>query len=132
VFPDIASSCRIQRSDQKRLSSQASAKASATARRKIEGRFHLLYLEFPASQVSKVFTVTRNDDCPILNDFVAQYPDRAFHIVASVDDTQSVQQAASEVKSKLGSEGLDVLVNNAGIQSFAPGGTKTVPPEQLE
>lgn len=88
-------------------------------------------LELPVSQVGKVFAVTRSDSSAPLRDLVEKSPDRAVHITASVDDTESVQRAARDVKAKLGTQGLDVLVNNAGQQAFAPGGTKTAPPEQL-
>jgi NAD(P)-dependent dehydrogenase (short-subunit alcohol dehydrogenase family) len=89
-------------------------------------------LELPDTQVGKVIAITRSHDCFSLKAILDQHPDRTVHIVASVDDTDSVQKAVIDVKSKLGTQGLDVLVNNAGIQAFAPGGTKTVPPEQLE
>ena len=88
-------------------------------------------LELPVSQVGKVFAVTRSDSSAPLRDLLNKSPDRAVHIIASVDDTESVQRAATEVKAKLGAQGLDVLVNNAGTSAFTPGGIKTVPPEQL-
>lgn len=88
-------------------------------------------LELPASQVGRVFAVTRSDSSAPLRDLVKRIPDRAFHVIASVDDTESVQRAAREVKAKLGAQGLDILVNNAGIQEVSPGGTKNAPPEQL-
>ena len=88
-------------------------------------------LELPVSQVGKIFAVTRSGSPAALRDLGNRNPDRVVHVVASVDDTESVQKAASEVKAKLGGQGLDVLVNNAGIQEFSPGGTKTAPPEQL-
>lgn len=88
-------------------------------------------LELPVSQVGKLFAVTRSDPSAPLRDLINKSPDRAVHILASVDDTESVQRAARDVKAKLGAQGLDVLVNNAGIQGFSPGGTKTAPPEQM-
>ncbi|KAL8718595.1 MAG: hypothetical protein Q9225_004280 [Loekoesia sp. 1 TL-2023] len=88
-------------------------------------------LELPISQVGKVFAVSRSDSSASLRDLINENPDRAIHVFASVDNTESVQKAARDVKAKLGTQGLDVLVNNAGIQAYCPGGTKTVPPEQL-
>jgi len=88
-------------------------------------------LELPESEVGKVFAMTRNRDCLNLTDLVAKYPNRVVHIVASVDNTESIAKAVDDVASNLHSKGLDVLVNNAGIQTYAPGGTKTVPPEEL-
>ncbi|ERF73791.1 hypothetical protein EPUS_09285 [Endocarpon pusillum Z07020] len=88
-------------------------------------------LELPVSQVGKVFAVTRSGPSAPLRGLIDRNPDRATHIIASVDDTESVQRAARDVKAKLGGQGLDVLVNNAGQQAISPGGTKTAPPEQL-
>ncbi|KAL8899288.1 MAG: hypothetical protein Q9192_001649 [Flavoplaca navasiana] len=88
-------------------------------------------LELPVSQVGKVFAISRSDSSARLRDLINKSPDRAVQIFASVDDTESVQKAAKDVESKLGAQGLDVLINNAGVQAFCPGGTKTVPPEQL-
>ena len=88
-------------------------------------------LELPVSQVGKVFAISRSDSSARLRDLINKSPDRAVQIFASVDDTESVQKAAKDVESNLGAQGLDVLINNAGVQAFCPGGTKTVPPEQL-
>jgi NAD(P)-dependent dehydrogenase (short-subunit alcohol dehydrogenase family) len=88
-------------------------------------------LELPATQVGKVFAVTRSALSGPLQSLISSNPDRAIHIVASVDDTASVQRAAGEVKEKLGAQGLDVLVNNAGLLIPNRGGTKAVTPEHL-
>lgn len=88
-------------------------------------------LELPVSQVGKIFAVSRSDSSAPLQDLVNKNPERAVHILASVDDTESIRDAAESVKAKLGDQGLDVLVNNAGVQAYSPGGTKTVPSEQL-
>ena len=88
-------------------------------------------LELPASQVSKVFTLTRSDPPNDLQTLIKKSHDRAVHVYASVDDSKSVQKAAQDIESKLGSEGLDVLVNNAGTTTYAPKGMKTVQPEDM-
>lgn len=88
-------------------------------------------LELPVSQVAKVFALSRSDPSAPLRNLITNQPDRAVHVIVSIDDTESVQRAAKDVKAKLGAQGLDVLVNNAGISAYSPGGTKTVPPEQL-
>jgi NAD(P)-dependent dehydrogenase (short-subunit alcohol dehydrogenase family) len=88
-------------------------------------------LELPASQVGKVVALTRSNQCAPLTRLLAQHPDRTVHVVSSVEDTESIQKAVVDVTEKLDPQGLDVLINNTGIQAFAPGGTKTVPPEQL-
>ncbi|KAI4274765.1 MAG: hypothetical protein L6R35_006314, partial [Caloplaca aegaea] len=91
-------------------------------------------LEQPAGQVGKIFAVTRNDNSAPLRHLINTNPDRVIQIIASVDDSESVQKAADDVKTKLGayrSPGLDVLVNSAGITAACPGGMRTVPPEQM-
>ncbi len=91
-------------------------------------------LDLPTSQVSKVFALSRTDSPGPLRDLITTThpPDRAFQIFASVDDTLGVQKAAEEVKAKLGAaQGLDVLINNAAETAACPGGTRTVPPEQM-
>ena len=88
-------------------------------------------LELPVSQVGKVFAATRSDPSAPLRDLINKNSDRVDHVIASVDDNESVQKAASDVKAKLGDQGLDVLVNSAGQPAISPGGTKTTPPEQL-
>lgn len=83
-------------------------------------------LELPVSQVGKVFAVTRSELCAPSKAITTKTPDRAIHVIASVDDTESVQRAAKDVEAKLGGQGLDVLVNNAGAAAYNPGGMKTV------
>lgn len=88
-------------------------------------------LELPTSQVGKIFALSRGESSVPLRDLISQNPDRAFNLVASIEDPESVQKAAEAVKAKLGTEGLDVLVNNAGTNVPPSTGTKTVPPEHL-
>ncbi|KAL8899530.1 MAG: hypothetical protein Q9207_006156 [Kuettlingeria erythrocarpa] len=90
-------------------------------------------LDLPISQVGKVFALSRSDSPGPLRDLITKsHPERAIQIFASVDDTAAVQKAAQDVKAKLGdAQGLDVLINNAAETAACPGGTKTVPPEQM-
>jgi NAD(P)-dependent dehydrogenase (short-subunit alcohol dehydrogenase family) len=76
--------------------------------------------ELPESQVAKIFAVTRSPPTPALSDLISRNNGRIVNVVASVDNTESIQKAAQEVKSQLGSKGLDVLVNNAAIQHYIP------------
>ena len=66
-------------------------------------------LELPVSQVSKVFAITRSEPSSPLRNLINKSPDRTVHIIASIDDTKSVQNAARDVRAKLGTQGLDVL-----------------------
>jgi NAD(P)-dependent dehydrogenase (short-subunit alcohol dehydrogenase family) len=88
-------------------------------------------LELPASQVKTVFAVTRSSPSGPLQSLIHESPDRAVSVLASVDDTASVQKAAHEIETQSKTGGLDVLINNAGIASFSPGGFKMMPPELL-
>jgi NAD(P)-dependent dehydrogenase (short-subunit alcohol dehydrogenase family) len=82
------------------------------------------------AQVGTVFALSRGPSSG-LQDLATKHKDTLVHVSASVDSTESVQKAASEVEKALGGKGLDVLVNNAGIQHFHPGGTRTMPPEKM-
>lgn len=76
--------------------------------------------ELPASQVSKIFAVTRSPPSTALSDLISRNNGRIVNVIASVDDTISVEKAVQEVKGHLGSRGLDVLINNAAIQQHSP------------
>ncbi|TKA81379.1 hypothetical protein B0A55_02058 [Friedmanniomyces simplex] len=89
-------------------------------------------LDLPASQVTKVFALTRSTPPAALQTLLDKHADRAEHITASVNDTQSVQQAAQAVEAKLEGKGLDVLINNAGIfGAVSTNGATSIPPEEL-
>ncbi|KAK4570134.1 hypothetical protein LTR86_002214 [Recurvomyces mirabilis] len=81
--------------------------------------------------VGKIFALSRGEPPSALQSLISSHSQQLYHVKASVDDTESVQRAAKEVETKLSGQGLDVLVNNAGIQTASPGGTKTVPPEDM-
>jgi NAD(P)-dependent dehydrogenase (short-subunit alcohol dehydrogenase family) len=49
----------------------------------------------------------------------------------ATDDPDSVKRAAQEVQDLLGAEGLDVLINNAGIMPMNEGGIRGLSPELL-
>lgn len=72
-------------------------------------------LELPASQVGKIFAITRNNSSKGLNDLVSSNSDRLVNVVGEVQKEDSLKKAAAEVESKLGGAGLDILVNNAGV-----------------
>lgn len=88
-------------------------------------------LELPASKVGKVFATTRGDLSGPLQALINNNSQRAVHVTAAVDDTQSVQDAAEQVKAHLGGQGLDVLINSAGIVTYNPDGVASAPPEEF-
>jgi NAD(P)-dependent dehydrogenase (short-subunit alcohol dehydrogenase family) len=79
-------------------------------------------LELPASQISKIFAIARNIESDAIKQLEQKFPDRFYPVSASVDSNTSVQKAVETVKSKLNGDPLDVLVNNAGINSETKGG----------
>lgn len=76
--------------------------------------------ELPESHVSKIFAITRSPPTPALKDLITSSNGRVVNVLASVDDTKSVEKAAEEIKGQLGTRGLDVLINNAAIQQHSP------------
>lgn len=88
-------------------------------------------LEVPASQISKIFTLSRSAPSGSLQELIRSNPDRVVHVAASVDSEESVRAAAKQVESHLSGVGLDVLINNAGVTAFCPGGVKNMPTDQL-
>lgn len=94
-------------------------------------------LELPADQVSLVLANSRSEPSAALASLIASSSGRVKNIVAAVDNTASVEEAARQVEALLGPEkGLDVLVNNAGILGErypGPGGKlERCPPEEIE
>lgn len=88
-------------------------------------------LELPASAVSQIFALSRGMSTS-LKDVIDNSAGRAVQITASVDNLESVQKAAKEIKAALRTSGLDVLVNNAGVSSYSPEGLKSVKPGDLQ
>lgn len=76
----------------------------------------------PESEVAQIFAITRSQPSPALQDLIENSKGRVINILASVNDLESVQHAADEIKSHVGCRGLDVLVNNAGIAGVSHGG----------
>ncbi|KAK4501590.1 hypothetical protein PRZ48_007399 [Zasmidium cellare] len=72
-------------------------------------------LELPASQVAKIFAITRNNSSEGLNSLISSNSGRVVNVIAEVQKEDSLTKAAKEVESHLGGAGLDVLVNNAGV-----------------
>lgn len=87
----------------------------------------------PATEVSKIFAVTRSKPSTPLKELINSSDGRIVNIIAPVDDTKSVEKAAQDVQAHLGaSQGLDVLINNAAIQwTSSNGKTEGYKPEDL-
>ena len=71
--------------------------------------------EQPASKVSTIFATLRSEPSPALKDIVSKSEGRVVLVKLEVTEPDSIAAAVKQVGDKLGGRGLDVLVNNAGI-----------------
>lgn len=78
-------------------------------------------------QVSIIFAATRSQDpSEGLKKLIDASSGRVAHILLPVTDTAGIATAVQKLESQLGSNGLDVLVNNAGVLPYTPGGTSAM------
>jgi len=89
------------------------------------------FMKSSTSEVGKIFAISRSAPSGEFKALVDANSDRIIPITAAVNDTEAVQNAAKEVETKLGGQGLDVLVNNAGVGPWHPEGVKSVTAEDL-
>lgn len=78
-------------------------------------------LQSPPTEVSHVFAITRGPPSAGLDELLKKYEGRLFNIVIrQFTDVELVKSAMSEIESKLPfGQGLDYLVNNAGIMPWS-------------
>ncbi|KAK5715065.1 hypothetical protein LTR15_010481 [Elasticomyces elasticus] len=89
-------------------------------------------LALPKSQVTKVIALSRGAPPAALQELLDKHTSRSIHITASVDNTESVKQAAQAIEIQLGDAGLDVLINNAGVLGeVSAEGARFIPPEEM-
>lgn len=79
----------------------------------------------PSSEVSKIIAAARGE-APALNKIASSSSGRVSVVKLDVTDQDSIKQAVTETESILGSQGLDILINNAGICQYALGGISTM------
>ena len=60
---------------------------------------------------------------PVLQSLISSHP-HVHYISLDVNDTASIESAVSAAAKVLGDSGLDVLINNAGIQLFEDEGAR--------
>lgn len=75
----------------------------------------------PTSEVGKIFAGARKET-DALKKLIAGSNGRVEFVPIEVTSEQSVKQAFETVKKALGSNGLDVLINNAGIMNHTKDG----------
>ncbi|KAH6960293.1 dehydrogenase [Fusarium avenaceum] len=79
----------------------------------------------PTSEVGKIFAGARNET-DALKKLIAESNGRVEFVPIEVTSEQSVKQASETVKKALGSNGLDVLINNAGVMSYTKNGIENM------
>ena len=87
--------------------------------------------ELDDKQVSKVFAVSRGQTSEGLSKLISTHHGKVVHISCEVTKEDSIQPAVREVESKLDAKGLDVLVNNVGVQPWTPDGIIGMKGEKL-
>jgi NAD(P)-dependent dehydrogenase (short-subunit alcohol dehydrogenase family) len=78
-------------------------------------------LSFPTSEVGTVIATSRSES-PALEDLVLKSGGRAKYIQLDATNEAMIKESATEAEQILGEKGLDVLINNAGMLNFTPGG----------
>ncbi|EFR02110.1 short-chain dehydrogenase/reductase SDR [Nannizzia gypsea CBS 118893] len=79
----------------------------------------------PASEVSIVFAAARTKT-DALKELIENSAGRIEFVSIDVTSVEKVKKAADQVEKALGGKGLDVLINNAGVLNFTPGGIETM------
>ncbi|KAK5047875.1 hypothetical protein LTR84_006063 [Exophiala bonariae] len=80
--------------------------------------------KLPADQVSIVFAATRTKEPSAgLQQVIDASDGKIAHILLPITDKAGIAAAVPQLEARLGDKGLDVLVNNAGVMGYTPGGT---------
>jgi NAD(P)-dependent dehydrogenase (short-subunit alcohol dehydrogenase family) len=75
----------------------------------------------PSSEVSLVFTTSRDISACGLIGLVKKFPGRVVPVQLDPGDPESLRAAVALVDDRLRGRGLDVLINNSGVQPITPG-----------
>ncbi|KAJ6153560.1 hypothetical protein N7470_006519 [Penicillium chermesinum] len=76
----------------------------------------------PVTEVRIVFAAARSSNPQKLEELAAASNGRVQLVRLDVGVKESAQEAANEVEKKLQGEGLDYLINNAGVMDYHPNG----------
>ena len=77
------------------------------------------------AEVGKVFAAARAENAA-LKQIISESAGRVEFVPLEVTSETSANEAAQRVEVSLGSKGLDVLINNAGIPSHTEGGIENM------
>ncbi|KAE8155196.1 hypothetical protein BDV25DRAFT_38344 [Aspergillus avenaceus] len=84
-------------------------------------------IALPASQVATVFATSRQDQPSAnLKEIIDRSAGRVAHVQLNTTDQLSIKSAVQQVERQLQGRGLDVLINNAGVQPMTQGGVETM------
>lgn len=78
-----------------------------------------------SSEASTIFAAARKES-PALKELIEKSNGKVVLVHLEATDSASIKQAVAEVEKSVGGKGLDVLINNAGIMDYTPGGTSSL------
>jgi len=81
-------------------------------------------------EVSTVFAAARKES-PALKELIEKSDGRVVLVHLEATDPASVKQAVFDVEKSLDGKGLDVLINNAGVMDYVPGGPSSLPADEM-
>lgn len=79
----------------------------------------------PSSEIGTIFATARSDSSA-LTEVASKNPGRVVIVPLEAKSEDSIKNAVKAVGEKLGSKGLDVLINNAAIANHTPNGIATM------
>ncbi|CZR70069.1 related to short chain oxidoreductase (CsgA) [Phialocephala subalpina] len=80
--------------------------------------------------VNTVFATARKES-PGLKELIQKSNGRVVLVQLEATSQDSIKQAVTSVEKALGGKGLDVLINNAGIMDYTPGGPSSLSGEDM-
>lgn len=80
----------------------------------------------PSSHVGRVFATARSDSSAKLQEIVQTSSGRVEYVKLDTADKASIKEAAAQIEQRLESQGLDVLINNVGINTMTMGGIEAM------
>ena len=83
-------------------------------------------ISLPKTQVGAIFATARSNTSAPLQNLVEANPGCVIFVQLDTTSKSSISNAVTSVEQHLHGQGLDVLINNAGIQTICPAGMQAV------